>query len=131
MSIPYQVVTSEPYPLPLCDVYLLGPAGRVLVRAVLDSGAVRPIFPRTAAEDAGIALPTRTDHVIQYGGGRTNCVLFRSQLVLGDFRWSADVSFVDRLELPYALLGRRGVFSQFNEVKFLEKTLPARIELIW
>ena len=130
MSIPYRIVPSEPYPVPLCDVYLLGPAGRVIVRAVLDSGAVRPIFPRKAAEYAGIVLPTRPDHFIQYGGGPTGCVLVRSHLLLGDFRWSADVSFAERLELPYALLGRRGVFSQFNEVKFLEKTAPPRIELI-
>jgi hypothetical protein len=131
MKIPYQLITSEPYPLPICDVFLLGPAGRVLVRAVLDSGAVRPIFPRKAAENAGIKLPSIPDHYIQYGGGPIGSVLVRSHLSLGELRWDADVSFVERLELPYALLGRRGVFSQFNEVKFLEKTAPSRIELVW
>ena len=131
LTLPYRIVAGEPYPVPLCDVYLLGPAGRILVDAVIDSGAVRPIFPRKAAEDAGIQLPSAPNSRIQYGGGFTDCVLMRVHLLLGELRWDVDVSFAERLDLPYALLGRRGVFSQFNEVKFLEKSAPARVELVW
>ena len=42
-----------------------------------------------------------------------------------------DVVFVERLEFPYALLGRRGVFAQFREVAFIEKSNPPRVEFRW
>ena len=131
MSFPYRLVVGEPYPVPMCDVYLLGPAGRVLIRSVVDSGAVRPIFPRKAAEDAGIQLPSLPNSWIQYGSGQTACVVIRAYIVLGEMRWSAEISFVDRLDFSYGLLGRRGVFAQFNQVRFLEKIAPSRVELSW
>ena len=50
----------------------------------------------------------------------------RAYIELEQRRWGAEIVFVERLDLPYGLLGRRGVFAQFNEVAFLERIQPAR-----
>ena len=49
-------------------------------------------------------------------------------LILGDRRWRAAVVFAERLNYPYALLGRTSVFAQFKEVAFLEKVKTGRVE---
>ena len=50
---------------------------------------------------------------------------------LGDKRWNAEVIFVERLAFSYGLLGRKGIFNQFNEVTFLEKSKVPRVEFRW
>jgi hypothetical protein len=120
----YRVVLGEPYPLPICDVYLLGPSGRIHVQAVVDSGAVRPIFPLKAAVDAGIDLSKAPSHPVQYGASRTPGWILPVRLDFGedDLRLDTSVVFVERLELPYGLLGRVGFFDRFNEVAFLHRS---------
>src|SRR6185312_3712709 len=122
VTLPYQIVPGEPYPVPLCDVFVLGPAGKVLVRSVIDSGAVRPIFPLKAAEDAGIILPAFANDAIQYGGSLTRSWRVTATVALAELRWNVEVSFVERLAFSYGLLGRRGVFAQFKEVRLIEKS---------
>jgi hypothetical protein len=116
--------------IPLCDVRLHGPARSVTVEAVVDSGAVYSFFPMSAAEDAGIELKRGQPFTAIFGGS----IDAKAKLVTVDFsiqdrRIRAGVVFVERLALGYALLGRYRVFSQFNEVSFLEKTLERRAEL--
>jgi len=120
----YRIVLGEPFPLPICDVFLLGPAGRIPVQAVVDSGAVRPIFPLKAAQDAGIDLSKAVSHPIQYGGSRTPGWIFPVRLELGEdgLRLDTSVVFVEKLEFRYGLLGRVGFFDKFNEVAFLHKS---------
>jgi len=57
--------------------------------------------------------------------------LARVRFELLQRRFDVEVVFVERLELPYALLGRRGIFAQFNRVAFIEKSSPAHIEFQW
>lgn len=120
----YRVVLGEPFPVPICDVFLLGPSGRVHIQAVVDSGAVRPIFPLKAAEDAGIDLSKAHLHPIQFGAARTRGWIAPVRLDFGEDGPQLDTSvvFVERLELPYGLLGRVGFFDRFNEVAFLHKS---------
>jgi hypothetical protein len=119
----YRIVLGEPFPLPICDVFLLGRHGRVHVQAVVDSGAVRPIFPLKAAQDAGFDLSKAHRYPIQYGASRTPGWILPVRLELGDdgLRLDTSVVFVERLEFPYGLLGRVGFFDRFNEVAFLHK----------
>lgn len=129
LSFDYQIVAGESNLLPLCEIRLLGPTGAVPILAMIDSGATHPIFPMKAAEDAGIVLPRNANFWIQYGGSRTDARKVDAALMLRDFRWRAEVAFVERLDFRYALLGRIGVFAQFNEVVFLEKLKNPRVEL--
>jgi hypothetical protein len=130
-SHPYKIQAGRPDLLPLCDLHVIGPKGRVLQRIVFDSGAEFPIFPRRAADDAGIMLPSAPNSWVQFGGSIAQARRHPTYLELDGHRWAVDVWFVDRLELPYALLGRRGVFSQFNEVAFIERIRQPRVELRW
>jgi hypothetical protein len=120
----YRVIFGEPFPVPMCDVFLLGPNGRIPIRAVVDSSAFRPIFPLKAAEDAGIDLSKADYQVIQYGGSQTPGWIFRVRLDLGQDgpRLDTKVVFVKRLEFRHALLGRVGFSDRFNEVAFLHKS---------
>lgn len=131
LGLPYRFMLGQRDLLPLCDAYLIGPTTRTLVTAVIDSGAVYPVFPERAAEDAGITLRRVRNFPVQYGGGLSAGTLARVYIELAGRRWETDVVFVEGLDLPYALLGRRGVFARFNEVAFLERVRTPRIELRW
>lgn len=98
---------------------------------MFDSGALLPIFPRRAAEDAGVSLPDAPNFPIQYGGGVEQGRRVRAYIEIRQRRLDVEIVFVERLELPYALLGRRGIFGYFNEVAFLEKVATPRVELRW
>jgi hypothetical protein len=131
LGLPYRFMLGRGDLLPLCDVYLIGPATRALVTALIDSGAVYPVFPERAAEDAGITLPKVRRFTVQYGGGTSAGTLARVYIELVGRRWETDIVFVERLDPPYALLGRRGVFARFNEIAFLERVPTPRVELRW
>jgi hypothetical protein len=134
LAPPYRDVIGEPFPVPYLDVQLLG-RRRVYLRALVDSGAVRPIFPTSAAEDAGIDLSKSVYHPIQYGGSISPGWIGRARIDVnvGKEIRTLDLSivFVERLDLPYVLLGRIGFFDQFNEVAFLQKVAPSQLRLTW
>ena len=115
---------------PVFDIWLLGSNGRTQVEVVLDSGADYSIFPVEKAEVAGIPLPLSPNFRIQYGGA---CSFGRKATVFielsSNTRLETDVFFVKQLPFPHALLGRYGVFNQFNEIAFLEKQKTPRMEL--
>ena len=90
-----------------------------------------PIFGREEAEVAGIDLPREPNYCIQYGGSRVGARKVEAYIHVADQEMRVDVAFVDRLDLPYALLGRRGVFTRFREVAFLEKLAAPRVEFRW
>jgi len=54
--------------IPFCEVALIGTTRRVLVSAVLDSGATHPMFPSSVAEDAGIDLSGASPVRVDFGG---------------------------------------------------------------
>jgi predicted aspartyl protease len=105
------------------------------VRALVDSGAVRPIFPLSVATEAGIDLSKSVHYPIQYGGSTTPGWIARARIDLdiGPVGRILDLSivFVEKLDLPYALLGRIGFFDQFNEVSFMQRISPPQFRLNW
>ena len=126
----YRIVLGELYPLPICDVSLLGPKGRVEVRALVDSGATFSVFPESAAKDAGIQLPVWPNFPIQYGSGVEKGRKIEVVLTMFEMRLRADVVFVERLPYRFALVGRICVFSKFKEVSFLEQAKP-QLRFCW
>lgn len=131
LSAQYQIERGSRYMLPLCEIALLGPNGRMPVRALIDSGAVFSVFPLRAAEDAGIRLPASPNQQTQFGGSLTPGWRHPVDVERQGQRWRMDVVFVEHIALPYALLGRLGVFARFNEVVFIEKSPTPRVELRW
>jgi hypothetical protein len=120
----YRAVIGESFPVPLLDVFLLGSSGRVQISALVDSGAFRSVFPLTAAEDAGIDLSKAFRQKVRYGVSGSDGWVVPVRLELGEDGPKIDASalFVERLEFPYALLGRIGFFDRFNEVAFIHKS---------
>jgi hypothetical protein len=130
-ALNYRIMPGSVHLLPMCDVYLLGPRSRVLVRSVLDSGAVYSVFHISAAQDAGLQLPNEPNWTVHYGGSAPPGWCVRTHIEIDRRRWDTEIVFVEKLDLPYGLLGRRGVFGQYNEVAFLERVSPQRVELRW
>ena len=117
--------------LPICPVELVGPRKRVGLSALVDSGAVYSVFPQKAAEDAGIPLPKYGNTTLQYGGSSVEARKIGVYLYFADLKINTEVMFVERLGFSYALLGRFGFFSRFNEVVFAEKISAPKVEFRW
>lgn len=115
--------------LPLCQVIILGKERRVPVRAVIDSGATHPIFPMSAAEDAGVDLQRARAFPITFGGSQAPGHMVETYVEIAGRRFRLEIVFVEKLILGYALLGRRTFFNQFNEVAFIERIKTPRLEL--
>jgi hypothetical protein len=128
LRCPYQILVGEAHLLPICNLQLIGPRGRISVQSLLDTGAVYSIFPAKAAEDAGLALSPFPNFTVQYGGSTALGRKMRVDVLLGEHRWRPDVVFVEHLAFRYALLGRLGVFARFAEVAFLEQLKTPRVE---
>jgi hypothetical protein len=126
MRIPYQL--NGRHFLPLCDVVLIGRDCHIPVRAVIDSGAVRPIFPKSAARDAGLSLESGKPEAVVFGGSAAIGRLLETYVLIQHRRFRLDILYVDDLQLDYALLGRTTFFNQFNEVAFHERTRERSVQ---
>lgn len=126
MLLPYQLHGG--HFLPLCEVVLIGRDCHVPVRAVIDSGAVRPVFPKSAASDAGLSLESGKPEGIVFGGSTAIGRLLETYVLIQHRRFRLDILFVDDLKLDYALLGRTTFFNQFDEVAFHERTLERNVQ---
>jgi hypothetical protein len=99
------------------------------VRVVVDSGATHPFFPEGAAVDAGVDLSKARPMPVTFAGSTTSGKLVETYVEILDRRLRVEVCFVEDIKLGYALLGRRTVFNQFNEVAFVERVAAPRVEL--
>ena len=125
MRIPYRFHNG--HFLPLCEVVLIGRNCHVPVQAVIDSGAVRPIFPKSAARDAGLSVESGKPEGVVFGGSTAIGRLLETYVLIQHRRFRLDILYVDDLKLDYALLGRATFFNQFNEVAFHERTLERSV----
>lgn len=128
LRIPYQIHLRDGL-VPLCEIVLLGKVRRVPIRAVIDSGAVRPFFLKSHAEDAGLDLAKGEPYNAIFGGSIERGVLLDVYVEIAGRRLHIEAVFVDDIRLGYALLGRRTVFNQFNEVAFIERIKSPCVEL--
>jgi hypothetical protein len=63
-----------------------------------------------------------------FGGSSTDGRIADVHVEIQGQRLRLDVIFVKEILLGYALLGRKGLFSQFKEVAFMEKINPPRVQ---
>lgn len=129
MRIPYQKHGS--HYLPLVEVVVLGTRFNASINAVIDTGAVRSVFPKSAARDAGLSLESGEPQGVVFGGSTAIGRLLKTYVLIRGRRFQLDVLYVDddKLKLHYALLGRATFFNQFNEVAFHERTLERNVHL--
>jgi hypothetical protein len=128
VSYDYQILVGDRFPRPICEIKLYGSKRAVPQRVLVDSGAEYTIFHESVAEDLGIELANGQRMPVQYGGSTAFGTLVDTVIEVGGCRFRVDAIYVERLDFPYGLLGRRCVFSRFNEVVFLEKLKTPRVE---
>jgi hypothetical protein len=96
---------------------------------MIDSGAFRPIFLKSSAQDAGLSLDSGRPEPVVFGGSSAIGRLLTTEVLIEHRRFRLDILYVDDLLIEYALLGRMTFFNQFNEVSFHERTLDRAVHL--
>jgi len=89
MRIPYKLHGG--HFLPLCEVVLLGARFNASVNAVIDTGAVRPIFPKSAARDAGLSLESGKPEGVVFGGSTAIGRLLKTYVLIHGRRFKLDI----------------------------------------
>ncbi|MEW6201369.1 MAG: hypothetical protein AB1546_05300, partial [bacterium] len=110
----YQRIHVKGFQRPLCDLFLIGSKGKIMLKALIDSGADYSVFKIKDAEDAGVNIKDGEITHIQFGVLKSEGYRKKVYISLNGFLLRTDVVFVEHLSLPYVLLGRIGVFARFN-----------------
>ena len=108
--------------IPLIPVTFTGPSGPLQVEAYLDSGAMMSIFDGAIPELLGFPLAHARRQRFIVGDGRfIQGHVVTVPMQIGPCRFRAPVAFSSELKVGFNLLGRRGLFEQFDEIAFQEK----------
>ena len=120
LTFPYQ--HRHYHWLPLIPVTVFGPTGPLQVEAYLDSGAMMSILDHSIAEVLGLPLiHARTQRFIVGDGRYIHGRVVTLPVQVGSLRFRAPIAFSAELKVGFNLLGRVGLFEQFDEVVFQEK----------
>jgi hypothetical protein len=84
-----------------------------------------------AAENVGLDISKGAIQPIEYGGSAASGRRLPVYLEVRGRRLRSEMVFVHRLDFPFVMLGRMGVFPWFNEVAFLERIKAPRVEFRW
>jgi len=125
-AIEFPYVLHKGYLLPLIPITILEHIFWVYV----DSGATYSILNANEAEDVGIKWWQGQKQMIVVGDGSFIPVYF-IQLPIKIDKWqvTAPIGFSERLGVGFNLLGRTGIFNQF-QVCFNEHTLKVTFEKV-
>ncbi len=124
-EFPYLRQGDQTYPL--IDVELIGPDRRLLVKALIDSGASLSIFRPEIAHYLGISV--ETGQRLYFQGIKSRIVGYLHQLpvkVNGE-KFDCYVAFSAELETSFNLLGRDNFFHPFK-ITFNEKLQKVILE---
>lgn len=120
LTYPYQ--RRHYHWLPIIPVTLFGPSGSLQVEAYLDSGALMSIFDQVIAQTLGLALTHARAQRFVVGDGRfIHGRVITLPLHVGPKTFRVPIAFSSELKVGFNLLGRRGLFEQFDEIAFQEK----------
>jgi predicted aspartyl protease len=82
--------------------------------SLIDTGALRNVFARWIAEEAGIPLRDAPADRLAAGGLVTEAKVARVDLTVGDVRFDAAVWFCDPWPFSFNLLGQEGFLRFFH-----------------
>jgi hypothetical protein len=107
---------------PIIPVTLHGPKGSSLFEAYVDSGAMMSLFDSVVADLLGISWRTGKKRPFIAGDGKViHGFMIPLRIEIGDTSFVTSIAFSQELKIGFNLLGRSGVFSQFEEIVFQEK----------
>jgi hypothetical protein len=118
VGVPFKELPADgqPFLRPVVDV---GIAGHELqLGALVDTGALHNRFARWTAEFLGLDLDEGEHSRFAVGGVVVEAVTVPVQIALGEWTWSAPVSFCEPWPFGFQLLGQEG-FLRFFRVLFV------------
>ena len=116
--------------LPIIPVVLNWRGVSVRSEGYLDSGAFYSIFKISIAAELGLDISRAKERMFVVADGSfIPAKLIKLPIEIGGRRKIAEVTFSDRLNIGFNLLGRRDVFEGFDEVIFREAR--REVELRW
>ena len=116
--------------LPIIPVVLNWRGVSVRSEGYLDSGAFYSIFKISVAAELGLDISRAKERMFVVADGSfIPAKLIKLPIEIGGRRKIAEVTFSDRLNIGFNLLGRRDVFEGFDEVIFREAR--REVELRW
>jgi predicted aspartyl protease len=112
---------------PMIDVELIGPEGKLVVKALVDSGASYSIFRPEIAEYLGIPVMRGQRLYFQGIGGRITGYLHQMPVRVADERFECKIAFSPEYQVSFNLLGRNNFFLPFL-ITFNEKLQKLLVE---
>ncbi len=109
--IEFPYISHKGYLMPIIPINILGHIFWVYI----DSGATYNIINAKEAEGVGIQWQRGEKQMIIVGDGSFIPVYFHNlSIKIGEWEVTAPVGFSERLGVGFNLLGRKGVFDQFQ-----------------
>jgi hypothetical protein len=121
LSFPYKFIGRR-Y-LPVIPLILYGHSDISLrTEAFVDSGATVSIFSMDIAESINLNLKNALQQYFVVGDGSfIPAKVMKMTVQIGDEKFISDISFSEKLNIGFNLLGRKGIFEHFTEVAFSER----------
>jgi predicted aspartyl protease len=104
---------GEPIPRPAIPVIVAGIEDQPLL-SLIDTGALRNVFARWIADEAGVLLDDARAERLAAGGLVTEAKVARVDLTVGEVRFDAAVWFCDPWPFSFNLLGQEGFLRFFH-----------------
>ena len=107
----------------------VGPATKVPIRSLVDSGAINTVFPMWVAVNAEIDLTHAETRAFNVGGAESQAVFVTTRLEVDGHDWEAEVGFSNNPRLQdMGLLGHKAFFRYFS-VRF--DAVDERFDVTW
>ncbi|MDI6792258.1 MAG: hypothetical protein QME81_05245 [bacterium] len=108
--------------MPIIPMFLYGRDVAIEVEAYVDSGAFYSIFDLELAKDIGLNIKNGRRQMFIVGDGSfIPAYVFKIPVQIGNHKFISEVAFSDKLNVGFNLLGRKGIFENFEEIIFREK----------
>ncbi|MEW5767873.1 MAG: hypothetical protein AB1797_09660 [bacterium] len=109
--------------MPIVPIILFGVnKTSIELEAYIDSGAYMSIFDLEFAFVLKLEIKSARKQMFIVGDGSfIPGYVFNLPIQIGEHKFIFEVAFSDKLNIGFNLLGRRGIFDQFEEIIFREK----------
>ncbi len=119
VTFPYQVQKSRR--MPIIPIILFGRTQSLAVEGYVDSGAFYSIFDMELAGKLGLEPALGKKLMLIVGDGSfIPTHIFRIPVKIGEKKFTSEIGFSDKLNIGFNLIGRKGIFENFDEVVFRE-----------
>jgi hypothetical protein len=108
--------------IPIIPITLFGKKKSLELEAYVDSGATYSIFEFEILKDLDINMNDSKRYMFVVGDGSfIPGQVVKIPVQIGEHKFISPIAFSEKLNVGFNLLGRKGIFEEFNEVIFKEK----------